>query len=139
MSNEKLRPSIVLTILTLMLFLACESSSPTIQTGQEQQGVPIGKSVFLKAGSFTYKSVEIRPWNDGGAIVDLIIMNGTHRDYNMVMVRVILLGKNGERASQNLPIGKLASTNDRRSIARFKTLDFAVDDIIIEVVDAKTR
>ena len=129
----------ILAMTFLAPTLACHSNFPKIQTGQETQGVPIGKSPFLKSGTFSYQSAELRSKKNGETIVEFVVMNGTHRDYFMVSVNVILLGANGQRASQRVPLGPIESGRNRRSVARFKELDFGVEDIVIEVVDAKKK
>ena len=128
---------IALGMISAMFTVGWQSGSPMMDSRLDKPGVPIGKSAFLKAGSLTYSSAELRSWNDGGAIVDFVIANGTHRNYSTITVVVILLGKNGERASQRATLFNLEQTTDGRSVARFEKLDFAVDDIIFEVVDSQ--
>ena len=115
---------------------ACLPTQPPVGASRDPSGVPVGKSPFVRAGTFSYEYSEMRPTKDGGLILDFAVINGTHRSYSMVTANVGLYGKGGRGVSQRVQIGPIRKGDNRRAVARFGQLDFEVVDVVIEIVHA---
>jgi hypothetical protein len=107
-----------------------------VGTGTYDGAVPIGKSPFPRAGTFSYNYTEVRYKDDGSVMVDFAVTNGTHRDYSMVVARVGLRARGAKGISQRVQIGPIRKGDNRRAAARFGAVDFEIEDVEIEIIEA---
>ena len=128
--------AVVLGTILCVALGACLPTQPPVGTARDPSGVPVGKSAFTRAGSFSYEYSELRPTKDGGVILDFAVVNGTHRSYSMVTANVGLYARGAKGLSQRVVIGPIRKGDNRRAVARFGVIDFEVEDIVIEIVDA---
>ncbi len=122
--------------LMAVLAMACAPSAAPVGTGSYDRAVPIGKSPFPRPGTFSYSYTDVRHKDDGSILVDFAVTNGTHRDYSMVVARVGLRAAGAKGISQRVAVGPIRKGDNRRAVARFSPIDFEIDDVEIEIVEA---
>ena len=98
-------------------------------------GVPVGRSVHLRSGHFTYRLGDIQR-NGGDLRVDLRLSNGTHRDYDSVLLRLILFGRGGEIRAVRVPAGAILSGQTKPLVGRIDDVAFPVRDVTLELIYA---
>ena len=122
--------------LALPLLLGC--AIPTTGLGPEpspEAGIPIGRSEHLRSGSFSYQLGDVER-NGDRLRVSIRFLNGTHRRYSNVMLRVILYGAEGESRSVHVPTGGIRAEQSKPLAARFDDVTFPVEDVTLELIYA---
>ena len=122
--------------LALPLILGCTAPAAGVDPDVDAQaGVPVGRSVHLRSGHFTYRLGAIE--RDGNDLrVELRFSNGTHRRYDSVMLRVILFGGGGEIRAVRLPVGAILSEQTKPLVARANDVAFSVKDVTLQLIYA---
>lgn len=135
MSNRRFHSGLLgLAILGCAALLACGGNGPAAESAS-RGGTPLGRSSHPRSGQFTYRLSAIE--QHGSEVrVDFSISNGTHRDYNSVLIRVVLFGNSGEIRTVELPIGAMRAEQRRPRVARLEDVPFQVRDITLELVYA---
>jgi hypothetical protein len=100
-----------------------------------QFGKPIGRSRHLRSGHFSYRLGSVE--RDGTRLrVGIRFSNGTHRNYNSVMLRVVLLGDQGESLAVRLPAGGIRAEQTKPLVAQIEDVTFQVRDVTLELIYA---
>jgi hypothetical protein len=122
------------SILAFSLMVGCATAGPTPED-TARSGTPLGRSSHLRSGQFTYRLGGIEQ-RGSDVRVDFSISNGTHRDYNSVLIRVILFGDGGGIRTVELPIGAIRAEQSKPQVARIDEVPFRVRDLTVELVYA---
>jgi len=84
-------------------------------------------------GSLTYRLGQIE--RQGEAIrMDFTLQNGSSRDIEQGLLRVILMGSRGRELTARLPFIGLSRGQSRSMSARFDRVEFSVLDVGLEVI-----
>lgn len=119
-----------------MLILGCTAPGTGSETdGDTRPGVPIGRSTHLRSGSFSYRLGEVE--RDGDSLrVALRLSNGTARSYRNVVLRVVVIGDEGEAQAIRLPVGAVLAGQTKPVVARIGDVTFQVQDVTLELIYA---
>jgi hypothetical protein len=93
----------------------------------------MGRADQPRSGHLTYQVYGVEQTEDE-AQVDLLFRNGTSRNFEAVLVRVIALSAQGKRAVAEAPLGPMSRRTSRRHRVYFPDLGFRVDEILVEVL-----
>jgi hypothetical protein len=92
-------------------------------------------SSHLRSGHFSYRLGSVE--RDGDRLrIGIRLSNGTHRNYNNVMLRVVLLGNPGESLAVRLPAGGIRAEQTKPLVAHIEDVTFQVQDVTLELIYA---
>jgi hypothetical protein len=120
----------------LPLILACTAPATGLDPDPgSRTGKPIGRSRHLRSGHFSYRLGSVE--RDGNRLrVGIRLNNGTHRNYDNVMIRVVLLGNRGESLAVRLPAGGVRAEQTKPLVAHIDDVTFQVRDVTLELIYA---
>jgi hypothetical protein len=93
----------------------------------------MGRSALPRSGHLTYQLNSVERV-EGETRVDLLFRNGTSRNFEAILVRVIALGPRGNRVVADTPLGPMSRRTSKRHRVYFPDLAFPVDEILVEVL-----
>ncbi len=129
----RLRPILLGAALLLAALSGCQSAMMVETPEQRGPGTPLTRASHPRMGSLTYRLGQVE--RQGEAIrVDLTLQNGSSRDIEQGLLRVILMGSAGRELTARLPFVGLARGQARSMSARFAQVDFPVVDVGLEVI-----
>jgi hypothetical protein len=133
------RAAVVSLVLGIAVALACagdgadRAARPDPRADEAPVARPMGRAALPRSGHLTYQLYAVEQVEEE-AQVDLLFRNGTSRNFEAVLVRVIALGAEGTRAVADAPLGSMSRRTSRRHRVYFSDLDFQVDEILVEVL-----
>jgi hypothetical protein len=129
---------VALALAWASLALAC-GSLPLYEKPEERLGgVPLSQAPQPRTGDLTWRSETFEAMPDGLRF-EFTLVNGTKRDYQSVMLRLVLRGGGAERriATVRYPAGSLKAGGTRRVRAHLAPPGFAVESADIELIYAQ--
>ena len=117
------------------LWLAGCGTSALIPEKPEDRGAgtPISRSPHMRTGSLTYRLGQLARTEEGVRI-DFTLQNGSSRQIEQGLLRVIVIGPDGRELSARLPFVGLRAGQSRVLVARFGEVPFRVQDFVLEVI-----
>ncbi len=126
-------PILLGAALLLAALPGCQGSVLVETPEQRGPGTPLTRVSHPRMGSLTYRLGQVE--RQGEAVrVDLTLQNGSSRDIEQGLLRVILMGSAGREMTARLPFVGLARGQARSMSARFAEVDFPVVDVGLEVI-----
>ncbi len=119
-----------------LLLGACVPGSPDVWEPAEdtmRAGRPLGRSLHLRSGHLTYRLGQVDQ-EDANVRVGVVLMNGSHRDYQSLILRVILHGPEGRQREDRLVVGPFREGASRGLSAWISGVPFPVQDVSLELV-----
>ncbi len=125
-----------LAVLVVLLGLlpSCGVATLPYETLEERgHGTPLTRSSHPRSGELTWRPGDVERVGEELRI-DLTLTNGSSRDLEQGMLRVILYGPGGEQRSGRLPFGGISRGRTRHVSARFASVPFRVADLGLELI-----
>ena len=125
--------------LWIALALACAGNGVDPTAGPEPLADempvarPMGRASVPRSGHLTYQLNSVERVEDETR-VDLLFRNGTSRNFEAILVRVIALGARGQRVASDVPLGRMNRRTSKPRRVYFSDLAFQVDEILVEVL-----
>lgn len=98
------------------------------------RGTAVQRSQNLRSAALTYRLGQVERDDRDGVRVDFTLQNGSSRDIDQGLLRVILHGPEGEVITARLPFVGLPRGKSRFMTARFGEVPFRVQDFGLEVI-----
>lgn len=130
---SRIGPILLLSLLAALALPGCRGAVLVETPEQRGPGTPLTRSSHPRMGSLTYRLGQVQRQEDG-VRVDLTLQNGSSRDIEQGVLRVILMGGEGRELTARLPFVGLARGQARAMSARFEQVDFPVVDVGLEVI-----
>ncbi len=122
-------------VAALLLGLGCAAATLTPELPEERTaGLRLPRAQHLRAGSLTYRLGQIQRGPDGELRIDFRLQNGSSRDIEQGLLRVVAYGDEGRMVSGRLPFGALRRGQSRGMSARFSAVPFRLVDVGLEVI-----
>ena len=125
--------------LGIVLALACAregvdpNPGPGPHAGDAPAPRPMGRAVRPRSGHLTYQLHSVKRAEDETR-VDLLFRNGTSRNFEAILVRVIALSSLGKRVVADTPLGPMSRGTSKRHRVYFRDLAFPVYEVLVEVL-----
>ncbi|MAE93322.1 MAG: hypothetical protein CL910_01540 [Deltaproteobacteria bacterium] len=125
----------LLLALSAGLLLACGAATLIPERPEERShGIAVQRSLNLRSAALTYRLGAVERDEQDGVRVDFTLQNGSSRDIEQGLLRVILYGTDGRLISARLPFAGLPRARSRFMSARFGAVPFRVQDFGLEVI-----
>ncbi len=124
----------LLPLFAVAAIWGCSASTVIPESLEERtSGAPLTRSPNLRIGSLTYRLGQLERTEEGLRI-DFTLQNGSSRNIEQGLLRIILLGTQHEEMSAKLPFVGLRAGTSRALVARFADVPFRVQDLALEVI-----
>lgn len=120
--------------LVVLGLLGCGSAFlPTESSEERGPGTPLSRSEHPRAGELTWRLGAVQRTDDALRI-DFTLLNGTSRNLEHGLLRVVLYGPDGEQLSARLPFMGIGRGRSQAMSARFASVPFRVADLGLELI-----
>ncbi len=135
-ATERMRPGALAALgAAALLALSCSGTLPLEAPEERGPGTPLARSAHLRSASLTWRLGEVERTGDG-IRVDFTLQNGSSRDIDQGLLRILLHGPGGELVSARLPFVGLARGKSRPMAAHFPPVPFRIQDMALELIFA---
>lgn len=114
--------------------LGCGTAFLPVESIEERgPGTPLSRSQNQRSGELTWRLGDVERVGETLRI-DFTLTNGTSRDLEHGLLRVILYGPDGEQLSARLPFAGFPRGRSQIMSARFAAVPFRVADLGLELI-----